>query len=512
MKSKNAKASWISTLFLVISFGLLLSCGRATAQEVPKENFSGQPNPKAGSATLKISLRLPDDSPFNGWASVRVLPTEGYEAIGTAAESDGETVFSDLQAGTYLVEVSAPGFLTVRQNIQIAPGHRVRTLFVIMKTRPLPATLPKIIPSSPAPGAEPNLTSWLPPGVDDVVPPVNPNVECPLPQVLKGAERRMKEFVDNLQKFSATEQVDHFVIDAAGKRLSPEGRNFEYVVSITQTTKGLFQVDEYRNGSVNREQFPAHIATEGLPTMAMIFHPKLANDFTFVCEGFGQWDGEPAWQIHFVQRPDRPNQIRGFTTKDGLHYSLALKGRVWINAGTEQVMHLESELAKPVKEVGLSQEHLSIEYKSVRFQTRGQELWLPQTADLYVERYGRRYYRRHSFSDFKIFMVDTSQSIEAPPQSYSFTNISDHDISGILTVIPAAGFKIQPVSITFTIPAGRSTFKIVGPGKDLNIPVESVGSATFAHNGPPGSVKGEAYLVKETTLDIISDSSVPTSP
>lgn len=512
MKSKGATTFSISILFVELSLVALLSCGMAAAQEAPKESSSGQPNLGAGNATLKICLRLPDDSPFNGWANVRVMPNQGYEAIGKPTELDGETLFSDLQAGAYLVEVSAPGFLTVRENIQIAPGHRTRTLFVIMKAKPLPAVLPKVSSESAASETEPERTSWLPPGIDDVVPSVNPNVECPLPQVIKGAEQRMKEFVDNLQKFSATERVEHFVVDAAGRRISPEARNFEYVVSITQTAKGFFQVDEYRNGSVNREQFPARIATEGLPTMAMIFHPRLVNDFKFVCEGLGQWDGQPAWQIHFAQRADRPNQLRGFTTKDGGHYSLALKGRVWIDAGTEQVMHLESELAKPIKEIGLSEERISIEYKSVRFRTQGQESRLPQTADLFVERYGRRYYRRHSFSDFKIFMVDTSQKIEAPPQSYSFTNTSDHDIVGVLTVTPASGFKIQPVSIEFTIPAGRSTFKVVGPGKDLNIPVESVGSATFVHNGPSGSVKGEAYLVKQTTLDIISDTPVPASP
>ena len=42
--------------------------------------------------------------------------------------------------------------------------------------------------------------------------------------------------------------------------------------------------------------------------------------------------------------------------------------------------------------------------------------------------------------------------------------------------------------------------------------VDEVGSATFMHNGPAGSIKADAYLVKESTLDVIADSSVSISP
>ena len=45
------------------------------------------------------------------------------------------------------------------------------------------------------------------------------------------------------------------------------------------------------------------------------------------------------------------------------------------------------------------------------------------------------------------------------------------------------------VTIQFTIPAGSSIFKIVGPGKDVSMPVESVGGGTFVHNGPADAVK-----------------------
>jgi hypothetical protein len=500
-----------AVVFPALFLALLLPWGQVSAQQGAQENFTAGAHPIPGSASLRICLRLPDDSPFSGSANVRVLPEEGYEVTGAATESEGEMIFPGMRPGTYQVEVNASGFLTVRRNIRIEPGHPLHTLTVIMEAKPLPAAVAEISPSSPAPVAALGHASWAPPDLDDAVPDVDPDVECPLPQVVRGVGQRMKQLVSNLEKFAADERVEHFVVDSNGVRRSPDVRNFQYVVLVSQNSVGTFLLEEYRNGSVALEQFPAHIATEGLPGMALIFHPLLAPDFKFVCEGLGEWRGRRAWQIHFVQRPDRPRRIRAYVIA-GRFYPLSLKGRAWVDPGTHQLLRLESELARPLKEIELSQEHVSIDYGPVQFHSQNQRLWLPQTAELYVERQGRRYYRRHTFSNFQIFMVETAQNIQPPTESYGFTNTTDRDIVGVLTVTPASGVKLAPVSIAFTIPAWGSVFKLVGPGRDISIPVESVGSATFAHNGPADAVRVDAHLIKESTLDVIPDSPVPIKP
>ena len=466
-------------------------------------------------ATLKVCLRMEDDSPFSGSGSIRVMPSEGYEVNGSATEAEGEMLFSELAPGTYSVEVSAAGFLTVRQKIEIDEGNRLRTLFVVMKTKPLPARVSETSLPSPTPTSfgerEPSKTSWIPPSIDDLLPEVQPDVECSLPHVIRGAGARMAQLVNNLQKFSATEHVDHFMVDAAGARHGPETRTFDYVVIISPGHGGSFALDEYRNGRVDPNQFPARVATEGLSAMALVFHPLLISEFNFSCEGLGSWNGHPAWQVHFAQRPDRPNRIRAYVI-GGQNYAVPIKGRAWVDAGTYQVLRLESELMKPIRDIGLTQEHLSIDYGPVNFRTHNQQLWLPLGAEVYAERRGRRYYRRHTFSDFKIFTVDTDQNIHAPKESYCFTNTTDHDIAGILTVSPVSGISLKAVSIQFLVPPGRSVYKVVGPGKDISMPVEQVGSATFMHNGPAGSIKADAYLVKESTLDVIADTPISMSP
>jgi len=373
-------------------------------------------------------------------------------------------------------------------------------MFLVMR----PDTSANTPSAPPFAAANENAAFPVPPGIDEVVPAVSPGVSCDLPVVLHGVGERMTQLVSNLEKFSATEHVTHFSVDKAGVLRSRETRSFEYVVLVSQDTFQGFQLDEYRNGNTNPAQFPAGIATTGLPVMAAIFHPQMQPDFKLSCEGLGQWNGHPAWQVRFEQRPDRLNRIRAYNI-GGNYYSVALKGRAWIDAGTYQVLRLETDLVQPVKEMQLTRERLSIEYGEVQFHSHNLQLWLPKSAELYWERHGHRYYRRHDFSNFKIFAVDTDQKYQRPKESYSFTNTSDRDIPGVLVVNPVSSSHLSPVSIAFTVPAGRSVFKTIGAGKDVGIPGELVGSAKYVYKGQVDSVKVDAYLATESTLEVVPD-------
>jgi hypothetical protein len=193
-------------------------------------------------------------------------------------------------------------------------------------------------------------------------------------------------------------------------------------------------------------------------------------------------------------------------------YRVYLEGRAWIDPGNYQVIRLESELQKPVSEIGLTKEHIVIQYAPVEFHAQKTEIWLPQKAEIYVEKKRQRYYRRHTFTNFMVFNVETAQSIQAPKGSYIFINSSDQDIAGMLTVIPGADAKRDAVTVKFVVPARGRVFKAVGPGKDVNLPLTAIASATFVHDGKAESMRVEASLASETTLDIVSETKVTNSP
>jgi tetratricopeptide (TPR) repeat protein len=345
---------------------------------------------------------------------------------------------------------------------------------------------------------------WAQPGIDDSVPSVLPNVSCASAQVLRRTGKQVEELMSSLEKFSAAERVNHFTVSKRGELRSPQVRSFEYVVSVKQLPRGLIELDEYRDGSLDPSQFPASIATNGLPAMALVFHPQMSSDFNFVCEGMGQVSGNPAWQVHFQQKPDRPSRIHAYVIA-GNYYSVPLKGRAWIDAATYQLARLEFQLVKPMPEIHLLRERVSIDYAPVQFHSRDVQLWLPSHAELLVSRDNKAFYRTHSFSNFQLFSVGTGQQLQVRKESYSFKNLTDGDVSGQLTITPKEGSSLTPVSITFTIPARQVVIKLVGPGKDLNISPDSIGSARFVYSGSPGAVQADAMLTRESTLEVVPE-------
>jgi len=264
--------------------------------------------------------------------------------------------------------------------------------------------------------ALPISSNWLPPDVDEKVPPVEPGAACQLDEVLRQAGKRIEEFVGNVDRFTATELVSHESINKWGMASSPDQRKFDYVVSVQEVAPGFLNVDEYRSsGNSSPADFPGGVESHGLPAQVLIFHPYNAVNFEMTCEGLTRWNGGLAWQVHFRQRKDKPNRIREYRLGlDGPAYPVALKGRAWIASDTFQITRLETDLVAPVPEIRLAADHTAIEYAPVKFKNRKVEMWLPQTAEVYFYWKGRRVHFHHSFNNYLLFAVDDKQKIAAP--------------------------------------------------------------------------------------------------
>ncbi len=251
---------------------------------------------------------------------------------------------------------------------------------------------------------------WIPPDSERVIPQVAQGAPCPLTDVLSQAGKRIQELVVNVDKFTATEVVEHQSVDHSGQLRLPETRKFRYLVSIAQTPNGYTNVEEYRNGGSNPDQFPDHIATVGTPSLVLIFHPKHAQNSRMTCEGLGRWNGKAAWQVRFEERIHNPDPISVVVT-GGRAFGLRLRGRAWILADSYQVVRLETDLADKIPVIRLRLQHQEIEFRPVRFK-EGSEIWLPSTCDLYLDFLGHRFYRRHRFTDFQLFSVQVQQTVD----------------------------------------------------------------------------------------------------
>ena len=263
-------------------------------------------------------------------------------------------------------------------------------------------------------------SKWSPPSVDTFVPAVASDISCSAEDVVERTSLNTNRQLENLEKFLATEHIQHEEVNARGEVSQIRDKNFSYMVFIEHTKDGLVFLDEKRDGGTGTDLFPTSLATVGLVSLGVdVFHPGFAKALDFKCEGLGQWRGKAAWILHFEQKSNVKSFLRLWQTKTKT-VEVPLKGRVWVAASSYNVLHVESDLREPMKELELMRDHLAIDYGPVNFQNGKTELWLPWYADMYLELHGKRYHHNHTLSNFSLFAVDTSDKIalpkDVPPQ------------------------------------------------------------------------------------------------
>ncbi len=263
----------------------------------------------------------------------------------------------------------------------------------------------------PAPGI--NLKSWRPPNVDDVHPALAAGVTCPGEKVREESGRRVQELVADISRFSAVEDLFHQALDPFGIPIRTETRKYNYVATISQPQPGFLAVDEFRAEKLTLAGYPDQIASTGFGALALVFHPDMRENFSFLCEGLGDWHGQASWIVHFRQRDDRPNRMHGYKVGNQIK-PVGLKGRAWITADRFQIVRIEADMVNPMPEIQLLSEHQAVEYGPVPFAKKDTTLWLPQSAEIYFDFRKHRYYRRHSFDHFMLFSTDTQEKRNEP--------------------------------------------------------------------------------------------------
>jgi tetratricopeptide (TPR) repeat protein len=255
---------------------------------------------------------------------------------------------------------------------------------------------------------------WGPSDVDTIKPGVAGDVTCSAADIVKRTGEASTSQLETFEKFMASEHIEHEEIDRNGKPGAVRARDFSYLVFIDHDKGGQIFLKESRDGGTGIDSFPTSIATVGLLGLGVdVFHPGFASALEFTCEGLGQWRGKAAWLMYFRQKPNQRSYLRLWETQKQT-VEIPLKGRVWVAATTYQVLHIETDLREPMKELELTRDHLAIDYGPVAFQNGQTELWLPWYADMYLELHHRRYHHRHTLSNYAIFGVDANSTIGKP--------------------------------------------------------------------------------------------------
>jgi len=283
---------------------------------------------------------------------------------------------------------------------------------VASETAPL-ATLP--VPAIPSvellPAKE---RPWAPPDIDSHEFPLAQNASCSAEEILNRAEHRLKSQMQNFEKFTATEHIEHQEIDRLGRPGPVKSRDFSYIVFVNRYAGDSFFLDEDRYSGGDDPSFPTSLATQGLNNLGVaVLQPAARKDFAYQCEGLASIRGKASWQIRFEEKKDAARGVRNWR-RDGKLYQIPVKGRVWLSSTSFDVLRIETDLREPVQILALTRDHLLVDYGPVDFASSNTTLWLPWSAEMHMELHGHRYHHMHYLTDYMLFGVDTNHKIGKP--------------------------------------------------------------------------------------------------
>lgn len=255
---------------------------------------------------------------------------------------------------------------------------------------------------------------WAPPKVDVRLKSLSVSPPCDLSDVLKHAATSSLVLASNLEKFTAQEHIEYFMLDRAGMVMEFDSGSFQYVYSIEQK-KGGSVGQELRTPVKGSHAFRASEQDIGEAAIALIFHPDLQAEYEMNCEGIDTRNGQPDWVVRFQQRKDKPRRTAKFWVNN-VAYPAMLKGRAWISMENFQVVHVEASLMGGLMEIGLEDLALSVDYESVQAPSGNLSLALPNRVVSYWDFNGHRIILAHSFADFQLFAIETKENIQGPKE------------------------------------------------------------------------------------------------
>src|SRR5262249_16255254 len=124
-------------------------------------------------------------------------------------------------------------------------------------------------------------------------------------------------------------------------------------------------------------------------------------------------DGRKMYVIAYSQVPAKTSLYGTFaygkTTK--LTYT---QGMAWVDAASDEITRIISDLLQPVPEVNLYRETTGISFNEVQFKSVTEKFWLPQGVTVSLDWNGRKYRNQHAYSEFLVSDVESIEKIQQP--------------------------------------------------------------------------------------------------
>ena len=233
-----------------------------------------------------------------------------------------------------------------------------------------------------------------------------------LQTVLEKTSHQVSAFLEQISDVKCTEQVSQLKLDKNGHTQYGENATYDYLVLLEGTAQDLLLNESRLPGKHDQPKWTKDVPmliTNGFSTLFLIFHPYYINSFQFAAEPDDVIDGHRMLRVHFTH-------LTGMRTPAALavrgrEYPLDLAGTAWIDPDSDMVTRIETTLASDMHDVGLRSLSAEIDYAPVKLPGWPQVYRFPVLASVDVETLRQHWRNVHHFSDYKRFMVGTSETV-----------------------------------------------------------------------------------------------------
>ena len=156
-----------------------------------------------------------------------------------------------------------------------------------------------------------------------------------------------------------------------------------------------------------------YMITQGFVSTPVFFDPahQLESRFRFL--GQQVVDGRNAYVVAFAQLPSAQVKER-IALGNGHSVEVLTQGLAWIDPDNYQIIRMWTDLTAPVPEIKLQAQTTQVNFAEVHFSDMASGLWLPNKVDVEMKFSAVIFRNSHTYSDFKLFSVDTEERQAAP--------------------------------------------------------------------------------------------------
>jgi VWFA-related protein len=189
-------------------------------------------------------------------------------------------------------------------------------------------------------------------------------------------------------------------------------------VALENSDRNQNRLEEYRtdtkgrlvtsNGADN-----GFMITKGFVSTPVFFDPAHQQESKFRYLGQEAVDKRATYVVAFAQLPSAQVKEQIATGNGGSVFVLT-QGLAWIDPDNYQIIRMWTGLMSPIPEINLQGQSTRVNFAEVHFRGMASGLWLPSKVQVETKLGDLIFRNSHTYSDFKLFSVDTEERQPAP--------------------------------------------------------------------------------------------------